>query len=252
MRSLSRRVPVKGRGYDLSYSPFGPLLCNMYSLVCEKTNEAVVVDPSTHDPGEFDSLVSHLEGKEIKHILLTHGHADHVSGVADAMKAWPNASLHLHPLEEENYQLAREQGLHFGLRFPPLPEPTNVLSDGDIVEVGESIRLKVLHTPGHAPGHVAFVDERGSEESTGAVIVGGDLLFRGSVGRTDFFNSSLEDLFASIRRLYEELDEKSMVLSGHTTATSLEAEKESNPFVMMARQRPDDCYNEAKERHEWK
>ena len=269
MRSLSRRIPIKGRGYDLSYKGCGPLLCNLFTFVCEKTGEAVTVDPSTHDVGEFEEVATHLQNYDVKHILLTHGHADHVSGVTDVMSTWPNAKLHLHPLEEENYQLAKEQGRMFGLQIPTLPQPTNTLKDGDIIKVGETIKLNVVNTPGHAPGHVSFVDDRSvnidsgesnADKSTtnsdssggGGVIIGGDLLFRGSVGRTDFFNSSMDDLLASVRRLYERYDERSIVLSGHTTATYLKEEKETNPFVMMALQRPKDWYDDAKERNGWK
>lgn len=236
----------------MAYEACGPLMCNMFSLVCDATGDAVVVDPSTHDKSEFDSLQAHLDGKNVKHILLTHGHADHVSGVSDAMKLWPHATLHLHPLEQENYQLAKVQGRQYGLRIPDLPEPTDTLADGDILKVGESIQLRVVHTPGHAPGHVAFVDDRPTETGDGAVVVGGDLLFRGSVGRTDFFNSSTEDLFVSLRRLYEELDDESIILSGHTSPTFLKAERESNPFVVSALQRPDEWFQEAKQRHDWK
>jgi hydroxyacylglutathione hydrolase len=228
-------------------------MCNMYSFVCETTGDAVVIDPSTHDISEFEGLQAHLDGKNVKHILLTHGHADHVTGVSDAMKAWPNASLHLHPLEEENYQLAREQGRYFGIRVPEsLPKPTDALNDGDILKVGESIQLRVVHTPGHAPGHVAFVDDRPTTENDGAVVIGGDLLFRGSVGRTDFFNSSVDDLFASLRRLYEELDDESIILSGHTTPTFLKEERNTNPFVVSALDRSNEWFQEVKQRHEWK
>ena len=114
----------------------------------------------------------------------------------------------------------------------------------------------MLHTPGHAPGHVSFVDGRrsflhDSVENHGAVIVGGDLLFRGSVGRTDWPNASLEDLYASLRRLYEHFDDESIVLTGHTTPTYLKTEKEKNPFVAMSLQRSDDWYQEAQERNGW-
>lgn len=223
-------------------------MCNMFSLICDVTNDAVVVDPSCQNNFEFKSLESHLKGKNVKHILLTHGHADHVAGVADAAKKWPNATIHLHPLEEENYELAQEHGVHFGLHVPKLPSPTNELADGDILRVGKNIELRCLHTPGHAPGHVAFVDDR---RDNGSVVIGGDLLFRGSVGRTDFFNSSMNDLNASLRRLYEELQDDSIVLSGHTTPTYLKTEKESNPFVISALRLPDEWFQEAKKQHGW-
>lgn len=168
------------------------------------------------------------------------------------MISWPRASLHLHPLEAENYQLAAEQGRYFGLNVPRLPEPTHAIKDGQIINVGDSIQLRAIHTPGHAPGHVAFVDERPTETNDGAVVIGGDLLFRGSVGRTDFFNASIDDLFASLRRLYQELDDDSIVLSGHTTPTFLKEERNTNPFVASALQRPEEWFEEAKERHGWK
>lgn len=226
-------------------------MCNMFSLICDVTNDAVVVDPSCQNNFEFNSLESHLKDKNVKHILLTHGHPDHVVGLAEAAKRWPDARIHLHPLEEENYNVAQEMGQHFGLQVPTLPTPTDELADGKIFKVGEHIELRCVHTPGHAPGHIAFVDERTSTESNGAVILGGDLLFRGSVGRTDLFNSSMDDLNVSLRRLYEEFDDDSMVLSGHTTPTYLRDERASNPFVGLALRLPEDWYQEAKKRHGW-
>jgi hydroxyacylglutathione hydrolase len=212
MRNLSKRLPIRGRGYSLASKACGPLACRMYVLICESTKDAAVVDPSFYSPFEFQALVDHLELQKanLKHVLLTHGHPDHVVGVAETMKAWPEASLHLHPLEEENYLEAREIGFDFGIRFSDeaLPPPTHDLKDGDILSIGNSIELSVIHTPGHAPGHVAFVDRRrvnnscnasgniGDNQTTGNVLISGDLLFYGSVGRTDFQNSSMDDLYA--------------------------------------------------------
>lgn len=249
MQSLARSKPIAGRGYDVAYQAFGPVACNAYTLVCDVTNEAAIVDPSSYESSEFAILQDHLEGKDVKHILLTHGHVDHVSGLADAAKQWPNAKIHLHSLEEENYRLAQAHGKNFGMELPKLPSPTDEIIDGSILKIGENIQLKCLHTPGHAPGHIVFVDDR---TENGDVIVGGDLLFDGSVGRTDFFNSSMEDLLASLRRLYEELDDGSIVLSGHTTPTYLKKEREENPFVAHALNSPEEWYEEAKERHGWK
>eukprot|EP00537_Pseudo-nitzschia_pungens_P012859 CAMPEP_0172388098 /NCGR_PEP_ID=MMETSP1061-20121228/5263_1 /TAXON_ID=37318 /ORGANISM="Pseudo-nitzschia pungens, Strain cf. pungens" /LENGTH=305 /DNA_ID=CAMNT_0013117909 /DNA_START=156 /DNA_END=1073 /DNA_ORIENTATION=- len=294
MRNLTQRLPIRGRGYSLASYACGPLACNLYALVCDSTRDAVVVDPSCGTAREFRALEAFLEKHEAtpKHILLTHGHPDHLLGVSLAMDAWPEASLHLHPLEEPNYNDARRMGADLGLRFVddrPLPEPTHSLADGDVVRVGDSIELAVVHTPGHSPGHVALVDRRGLADSataatdaatdtatdsatdaatanngddsesrdmrtnnnTGNVLISGDLLFHGSVGRTDFHNSSMDDLYASLRRLYELFDDDSIVLSGHTTPTFLKKERTSNPFVDLALRRPLEWYEEARDWHGW-
>lgn len=231
--------------------PCGPLACNVFALICENTKDAVVIDPSPTTPSEFEALQEHLDGANVKHILLTHGHSDHVAGVANATRTWPHASLSIHPLDMGNYSVAQEMGFQFGLDIPELPQPTHELKDRDVIRVGDSIELEVLHTPGHAPGHVAFIDRRPGADNDGSVIINGDLLFRGSVGRTDFPNGNIDDLFASLRRLYEEYDDESMVLSGHTTPTFLKAERDTNPFVASALQRPLDWFQEAKSRHGW-
>mmetsp|Transcript_18254 Transcript_18254/g.44087 ORF Transcript_18254/g.44087 Transcript_18254/m.44087 type:complete len:301 (-) Transcript_18254:47-949(-) len=298
MRSLSRRSPILGRGYDLAVQACGPLACNMYVVICQTTGHAAVIDPSFQNPFELDSLLKHFQKFEdsfdrkkkvdMKHILLTHGHADHVCGIVEMLKIWPDAKLHLHALEEENYRLAPEVALHFGLHVPlqpghsSLPEPTDELTDGQILNVGSSIRFDVKHIPGHSPGHAAFIDGRqqrlpvdgdsdgdgakdediddnGSDKNNtnnnisddGAVIISGDLLFQGGVGRTDFHNANIDDLNASLRRLYESYNDDSIVLSGHTLPTSLGRERTTNPFVQLALKRPIEWYNDAVERHKW-
>ena len=183
-------------------------------LLYVTTKEAAVIDPSFVNPTEFKALKDFLEKKNanLKHVLLTHGHPDHVMGVGEMMNTWPEASLHLHPMEDENYRRSREMGFEFGLRLPdtPLPTPTHELQEGGVVRIGDNIELSVVHTPGHSPGHVSFIDRRSFEEPTKdgnnnntnnhnkhvGVMISGDLLFQGSVGRTDFHNSSLDDLYA--------------------------------------------------------
>ncbi|KAG7347432.1 beta-lactamase-like protein [Nitzschia inconspicua] len=280
MRTLSRRIPIRNRGYTLASQTCGPLACNMYALVCDTSKEAVVVDASTTNPSEFQAFQQFLteqHGAHLKHILLTHAHPDHIIGITETMRKWPEASLHVHPMEEENYSTAYEFGLQLGMPMPHerLPRPTDELREGQIIRVGDSIELTVVHTPGHSPGHVAFVDRRvmtdfieqssdsassrsGSKnfkndasDSAGNVLLLGDLLFRGSVGRTDLHNASMEDLLASLRRLYESFHDDSIVLSGHTTPTFLQRERQSNPFVDLALKRPREWYEEYKEHHEW-
>ncbi|KAL3919319.1 MAG: hypothetical protein SGILL_003814 [Bacillariaceae sp.] len=230
----------------------------MFTLICETTKQSAVIDPSFTDPKEFDKFRHHLHenGAHLKHILLTHGHPDHVVGVSDTLKEWPDASLHLHAKEEENYFTAQDLAAQLGMPMPlghALPDPTHELKDGDTIRIGDSIDLNVVHTPGHAPGHVAFVDASPCPEQQqgGQVLISGDLLFRGSVGRTDLHNGSVEDLLASVRRLYELYDDYSIVLSGHTTPTTMQREKETNPFVDLALKRPREWYEEAGERNEW-
>ncbi len=254
MRRVSSRIPIRGRGYSLDSMTCGPLACNTFAIVCEATKQALLIDPSTHEPHEFEALQERLDGTEVRHLLLTHGHPDHVAGVLDAVRVWPHATLNIHPLDMENYAHAADLAPKFGLRVPyDLPEPTHALADRQIIRVGETIEFHVLHTPGHAPGHVSFIDGRPSPagDNHGSVIVGGDLLFRGSVGRTDFPNSSLDDLFASLKRIYKENDNESIVLTGHTTPTFLKTEREKNPFVAAAIQRSEEWFLEAKDRNGW-
>lgn len=259
IKNLTKRSPIKGRGYQVACKPCGPLACNLYTLICDVTKQSAIVDPAVYTHEEMDDLQEHLDGTEVTHILLTHGHSDHVAGVKEVMAAYPKASLLMHPLEAENYAQASDMGLQFGLRIPhDLPEPTHEILDGDVIKIGDTIRLDSLHTPGHSPGHVAFVDhdintwiEQSNRSSKESVIFGGDLLFRGSVGRTDFPNSSIDDLYASLRRLYIRCHQKSIVLSGHTTPTFLNTEAESNPFCKLAIERPDEWFQDVSQRHGW-
>jgi hydroxyacylglutathione hydrolase len=258
----------------------------MFALVCNSSFEAAVIDPSCSNSFEFhafDQFLTQRHGAQLKHVLLTHAHPDHIVGVPEVVRRFPQVSLHLHPMEEENYRTAYDFGLKLGMPISSdeLPTPTHELSDGQVIRVGDSIELTVVHTPGHSPGHVAFVDRRavrdanepisefrntavvtddscgstattsGNDNNYGSVLISGDLLFRGSVGRTDLHNASMEDLFASLRRLYESFDDASIVLSGHTSPTFLKRERQANPFVDLALKRPKEWYEESKERNEW-
>ena len=146
--------------------------------------ESAVIDPSFTNRREFDGFRHHLEQHhgDLKHILLTHGHPDHVVGVTETLREWPDASLHLHALEEENYFTAQDLAVQLGMPMPlghQLPDPTHELKDGDSIKIGDTIKLNVIHTPGHAPGHVAFVDANPCpEKQQGQVLISGDLLFR--------------------------------------------------------------------------
>ncbi|MEN8195169.1 MAG: MBL fold metallo-hydrolase [Pseudomonadota bacterium] len=202
--------------------PVTPFQQNCSILWCEETMKGAVIDPG----GEVDSILQAAEARhiEIERILVTHGHADHCGGVADLQERLgvPIDGPH----EDDRFWIEQlpEQASRFGLEHCQAFEPDRWLSDGDEVTVG-NITLQVIHCPGHTPGHVVFfaADEK--------VAVVGDVLFAGSIGRTDFPRGNHEDLIASIRNKLFPLGDEIAFLPGHGPASSFGREREENPFV---------------------
>ena len=202
-------------------APFGE---NSWLVGCPETGAAALVDPGGHIP-ELLAIAGQQE-LDVGQIWLTHAHIDHVAGVAEAVEA-TGASLSLHPLDRPLYDAVEQQAATFGLRVPPLPTPTRWLETDEVLEIGR-LRARVLHVPGHAPGHVAFwfadLD----------VVVSGDCLFAGSIGRTDLPGGSHEVLMQSIRNVLLPLGEQVTVLPGHGPQTTLGQERRTNPFLAMS------------------
>jgi glyoxylase-like metal-dependent hydrolase (beta-lactamase superfamily II) len=202
-------------------APFGE---NSWLVGCPETGAAALVDPGGHIP-ELLAIGGQQE-LDIGQIWLTHAHIDHVAGVAEAVEA-TGASLSLHPLDRPLYDAVEQQAAMFGLHVPPLPTPTRWLETDEVLEIGR-LRARVLHVPGHAPGHVAFwfadLD----------VVVSGDCLFAGSIGRTDLPGGSHEVLMQSIRNVLLPLGEQVTVLPGHGPQTTLGQERRTNPFLAMS------------------
>ena len=167
-------------------------------------------------------------GCKITHLLQTHAHIDHVSGLAASKAALPDAPVYLHPDDVFLLQTVSQQGAMFGMGDVTTPELPDVeLADGMTLCVGE-LSFEVLHTPGHCPGHVCFYCE---DE---ALVFGGDLLFAGSIGRTDFpppMGCSLPDMKRSLKRVSEQLPGDTLVFCGHNEATSIGTERASNPYL---------------------
>lgn len=203
----------------------GPIQANCVLLGDADAGELVVIDPGE----EAERIVDRIRasGLRPKAILHTHGHLDHVGGTADlARLLGGKLPIGLHPDEIEFYRNAPLQARMFGLEVDTPPEPDLMLRNGDTVSVG-SLELEVRHTPGHSPGGICFITSSADE----ALAIVGDVLFAGSIGRTDLMGGSFEVLERSIREQLYTLSDETRVICGHGPETTIGRERASNPFV---------------------
>lgn len=201
----------------------GPVVTNSYLIADPSTKEAAVIDPA--DQGELFVEEAEKHGWRIGHIWLTHAHFDHIGGVAGIVdKVDPPPVIALHP---DDYPLWRVQGgaLLFGMRIDPGPEPTVELADHQELFLGSN-RLIVRHAPGHSPGHVLFYCPASE------VMFCGDVIFQGSIGRTDLPGGNYETLIHSIRTQVLSLPDETRLLCGHGPETTVGAERRYNPFLL--------------------
>lgn len=200
--------------------PLGPIGANCYILYGQEEEGCIVIDPGD----EPESLVRQLDrlGLMPAYILITHGHPDHTGGVTGLKKEYPEAKVMIH--EADNEKLGT---LGMGYHAPGSVDPTVAdafLHEGDEICCG-SMRLKVIHTPGHSPGGVSLY-----AEEDGCVFTG-DTLFRASIGRSDFPGGNYDDLEYSILQKLYSLPPETVVYPGHSSATSIGEEMEYNPFI---------------------
>ena len=200
--------------------PLGPIQTNCYIVGDEASKAAVVIDPGDEAPRVLSVLAERQW--ELRHILLTHAHFDHIGAVADLAEA-ARAPVAIHPLEKPLLR-ARGGALLFGLDIRPCPEPDLWLEPGRPLEIGP-LRFEVLFVPGHTPGHVAF------HAPEAHAVFSGDVLFREGIGRTDLPGGNYAQLMHSIREVLFTLPDDTVVCSGHGTATTIGAEKRDNPFL---------------------
>lgn len=201
--------------------PSGALQANTYLAVDEKTNEGFIVDPG----GYNKVLTKEVRDNDvnIKYIILTHGHSDHICGVNEHKAEFPDAKIVAYKDEEamlENPNLNQSPG--FGV--PYSTKADILVSDGDELKVGDVI-LKFIHTPGHTEGGMCIYVKEAK------ALFSGDTLFRQSIGRTDFPGGSYKEIMDSIRKKLFLLPDDTNVFPGHMGTTSIGFEKENNPFV---------------------
>jgi hydroxyacylglutathione hydrolase len=205
---------------------FSPIQENTYVLYDEATLEAVIIDPGCYDQYEKEELADFITDNrlKVKQILLTHAHLDHIFGVAYCRRRF-GVEIYLHQSDLPVYESFESRCKMWGFnKYEQLPMVNNWLNEGDKIEVG-NIELDVVHVPGHAPGHVAFINHKEQ------YVIGGDVLFRGSIGRTDLPLCSHEDLINSILTKFMTLDDDYTVYAGHNEPTTIGHERRTNPFL---------------------
>lgn len=202
--------------------PVTPFQQNCSIIICEETNKAAVVDPG----GEVDLIKQKLSelGVEVEKILITHAHIDHAGGTADLAEA---LSLPIEgPEKEDQFWIDKLADQSRMFQFPEARvfEPTRWLNQDDEVTVG-NLSFEVKHCPGHTPGHVVFINHKHK------VIWVGDVLFKGSIGRTDFPRGDHDTLINSIEQNLLTLPEDYQFISGHGPISDIGFEKRSNPYI---------------------
>lgn len=209
---------TEGEALRVYVMEVGPLMVNAYIVADPSSKKAVVVDPG--DDGDAILREIRDRGLSVEKILLTHGHFDHV-GAVRLLREKTGAPVHLHSEDAGRMATARRQGLMFGLSVDDPPPPDVVIGEGDRIAF-EGREFLVVHTPGHTPGCVSYL--------CGRMAFVGDLIFAGSIGRTDLPGGSHERLLESVREKIFVLPDDTVIFPGHGPSTTVGREKRSNPF----------------------
>jgi glyoxylase-like metal-dependent hydrolase (beta-lactamase superfamily II) len=211
--------------FDVRAAP--PFMKNGFVLACERTREGVIIDPGD----EVGDLLDIVEARQlsIKYILLTHAHVDHIVGVDEARDAL-KAPVGLHRDDLELYSRAVEQAALFGFRVDQ-PKPVDFFYQPATPLVFGDYEVRAHHTPGHCPGGVCLQVGRADDATHGKLLIVGDTLFAGSIGRTDLPGGDLDVLLHSIRDVLFAFGDDAIVWPGHGPKTTIGQERRTNPFL---------------------
>lgn len=202
----------------LKHFVVGDMSNNNYLLI--DGNEAVLIDCTAIIP-ELDSVLKEY-GAELKYILLTHAHFDHIGGVVPTLKNHPDAKVAIHIADKEHLERTDEFMKKFGLPAIDVPKADIFLKEGDTIKFGNE-ELKIIHLPGHTAGGAGFVIDN--------MVFSGDTIFLGSIGRTDLPTGDFETLINSIKTKLFTLDDSTIIYTGHGAQTSVGNEKKYNSFI---------------------
>ena len=203
---------------------FSPIQENTYVLYNE-FKECIIIDPGCYFDEEKDLLKTFIDENKLKPVLFlnTHCHLDHVFGNKFVSETY-NLTLHLHEKEQQVLAFAPTSGLMYNMPFDNYTGNFLLLKEGDVINVGDD-KLTVIETPGHSPGSVCFYCKKQN------FVIGGDVLFQGSIGRTDLPGGNHQTLLDSIRLKLFVLPDETVVYNGHGSETSIGEEKKHNPFL---------------------
>jgi hydroxyacylglutathione hydrolase len=205
---------------------FNPVQENTYVLY-NGNKECCIIDPGCYFPEEQAVLRDYIENEGLKPVLLlnTHCHLDHVFGNKFVHEAW-NLTLHIHEKEKPVLEMAPVSAKTWQLDFDNYEGELKYIREGSPIKIGNE-EMEVKFTPGHSPGSVSFYHE------TGGFVIGGDVLFNGSIGRTDLPGGNYETLINSIQTQLFTLPDDTKVYSGHGSVTTIGFEKMNNPYVKL-------------------
>lgn len=194
-------------------------------MLYDDTGECVIIDPGCYGRAEEKQLTDFISSQKLTPVRLinTHCHIDHVFGIPFVTRNY-GLRLEIHKGEVIVLQFAPQSGMMFGTPVEPMPEPGGFIEEGDVISFGNT-KLEVLLTPGHSPASICFYNREGKQ------LISGDVLFKGSIGRTDLPGGDYETLMNSIFTKLLDLDDDVKVYPGHMESTTIGEERRTNPFI---------------------